>query len=185
MHSRIAIRAPVLRPAEDRNASPWHARILPWRWHGHTRSVRVLVPLSDGSPPSQTTMGNSYSSWVRRLKRRRLAMMLAVLSKMILKRHGYNEQNRPKNAWKRFADYNSTWPPEFYIYYTGMVQKSSCPWSHQRANRDCKESNFEEEKRQLVRRNSAKCWQLAGVAKDKFIFPFDGIFNISVWHQSH
>lgn len=90
MHSRMAIRAPVLRPAEDRKASPWHARILPWRWHGHTRSVRVLVPLSDGSPPSHTTMGNSYSSWVRWLKRRRLAMMLAVLSKRILKRHRYN-----------------------------------------------------------------------------------------------
>lgn len=83
MHSRMAIRAPVLRPAEDRNASLWHIRILPWRWHGHTRSVRVVVPLSDGSPPSQTTMGNSYSSWVRWLKRRRLAMMLAVLSAII------------------------------------------------------------------------------------------------------
>lgn len=82
MHSRMAIRAPVLRPAEERNASPWHIRILPWRWHGHTRSVKVLVPLSDGSPLSQTTMGSSYSSWVRWLKRRRLAMMLAVLSTM-------------------------------------------------------------------------------------------------------
>lgn len=80
MHSRMAIRAPVLRPAEERNASPWHIRVLPWRWHGHTRSVKVLVPLSDGSPLSQTTMGSSYSSWVRWLKRRRLAMMLAVLS---------------------------------------------------------------------------------------------------------
>lgn len=86
MHTRMAIRAPVLRPAEDRNASPWHARILPWLWHGHTRSVRVLVPLSDGSPPSQTTMGNSYRSWVRRLKCWRLVMMLAVLSKMIKKK---------------------------------------------------------------------------------------------------
>lgn len=82
MHSRMAIRAPVLRPAEERNASPWHIRILPWRWHGHTRSVKVLVPLSDGSPPSHTTMGSSYSSWVKWLKRRRLAMMLAVLSIM-------------------------------------------------------------------------------------------------------
>lgn len=59
MHSRMAIRAPVLRPADDRNASPWHIRILPWRWHGHTRRVKVLVPLSDGSPPSQTTIGSS------------------------------------------------------------------------------------------------------------------------------
>lgn len=50
-----------------------------------------------------------------------------------------------KNAWKRFADYSSTWPLEFYIYYIDVVQKSS-PWSHQRPNRDCKESNFEEEK---------------------------------------
>lgn len=82
MHSRMAIRAPVLRPAEERNASPWHIRTLPWRWHGHTRRVKVLVPLSDGSPPSHTTMGSSYSSWVRWLKRRRLAMMLAVLSVM-------------------------------------------------------------------------------------------------------
>lgn len=80
MHSRMAIRAPVLRPAEERKASPWHIRILPWRWHGHTRSVKVLVPLRDGSPLSHTTMGSSYSSWVRWLKRRRLAMMLAELS---------------------------------------------------------------------------------------------------------
>lgn len=99
MHSRMAIRAPVLRPAEDRNASPWHMRVLPWRWHGHTRSVRVLVPLSDGSPPSQTTMGSSYSSWVRWLKRRRLAMMLAVLSKTIK----WHKQifNINKTDWKR------------------------------------------------------------------------------------
>lgn len=82
MHSRMAIRAPVLRPADDRKASPWHIRILPWRWHGHTRSVSVLVPLNDGSPLSHTTMGSSYSSWVRWLKRLRLAMMLAVLSAM-------------------------------------------------------------------------------------------------------
>lgn len=82
MHSRMAIRAPVLRPAEERNASPWHIRTLPWCWHGHTRRVKVLVPLSDGSPLSHTTMGSSYSSWVRWLKRRRLAMMLAVLSTM-------------------------------------------------------------------------------------------------------
>lgn len=83
MQSRMAIRAPVLRPAEERNASPWHIRILPWRWHGQTRRVKVLVPLNDGSPLSHTTIGSSYSSWVRWLKRRRLAMMLAVLSVMI------------------------------------------------------------------------------------------------------
>ena len=85
MHSRMAISAPVLSPAEERNASPWHIRTLPWRWHGHTLRVRVLVPLREGSPPSHTTMGSSYSSWVCWLKRLRLAMMLAELSIIIKK----------------------------------------------------------------------------------------------------
>ncbi len=78
--SSMAMRAPVLSPAEERNASPWHTFSLVPLWQEHTLSVRVLVLLRMGSPSSHTTTGSSYSSWVSLWKRRRLAMMLAVLS---------------------------------------------------------------------------------------------------------
>ncbi len=54
-HSRMAMRAPVLRPAEDRKAWALHTGVLAPRWHGHTLSVSVLVLLRMGSPPSHTT----------------------------------------------------------------------------------------------------------------------------------
>lgn len=67
--------------------------------------------------------------------------------------------------------------PEKYLLILYLLfdelQKSSCPWNNK------KDKNFEE-KRQLLWRNSAKCWQQSDVTKDKFIFSFHGMFNISV-----
>lgn len=77
----MAIKAPVLRPADERNASLWQIFSLVPLWQEQTVSVRVPVLLKMGSPSSHTTTGTSYSSWVSRWNRRRLAMMLAVLSK--------------------------------------------------------------------------------------------------------
>lgn len=55
MQSRMAMRAPVLRPAEEKKAWGRQVGDRRPRWHGHTRRVRVVVLLSAGSPPSHTT----------------------------------------------------------------------------------------------------------------------------------
>lgn len=79
-HSRMAMRAPVLRPAEDRNAWALHTGARAPRWHGHTLSVSVLVLLRRGSPPSHTITGSWYSSCSAWVKPCRRANTLALLS---------------------------------------------------------------------------------------------------------
>jgi hypothetical protein len=54
---RIAIRAPVLKPAEDRKASAWQVRTRPSLSHAQTLMVRVLLLLREGIPPSEIIMG--------------------------------------------------------------------------------------------------------------------------------
>lgn len=57
IQSKIAIRAPVLSPADERKASAWQVRTRPSLSHAHTLIVNVLVLLKDGVPPSATTTG--------------------------------------------------------------------------------------------------------------------------------
>lgn len=86
IQSNMAIKAPVLRPAEDRKAWAWQTllllRSLAFLWHTHTLRESVAVLLRGGSPPSATTntrLKNSGSlSWLK--PSRRWDIILAVLS---------------------------------------------------------------------------------------------------------
>lgn len=86
IHSSMATKAPVLRPAEDRKAWAWQTlllmRPLVLFWHTQTLRESVAVLLRGGSPPSATTstrLKNSWSlSWLKPSRRR--DTMLAVLS---------------------------------------------------------------------------------------------------------
>jgi len=55
--SRIAIKAPVLKPAEERKASAWQVLTRPSRSHAQTLTVRVLLLLRGGTPPSEIKIG--------------------------------------------------------------------------------------------------------------------------------
>ena len=81
MQRRMAMKAPVLRPAVERKAWAWQ-RLCPLvpRRHTHTRRFRVVVLLSMGSPPSHTTTGRRYNSCSAFWNPRRRDMTLAVLS---------------------------------------------------------------------------------------------------------
>lgn len=59
--SKMATRAPVLRPARAVSASALHSFMLPSRSHEHTRTVRVLVLLCIGKSPSEMTTGTWWT----------------------------------------------------------------------------------------------------------------------------
>lgn len=80
MQSRMAINAPVLKPAAERYALVLHVRTLPFLSQAHTLIVRVLVLLRMGLPLSETTIGSWYTSCRCRLNFLRRIIMLAVLS---------------------------------------------------------------------------------------------------------
>ena len=80
MHARMAMRAPVLRPADSMKAS------VPQDWgepspsHSHTRMESVLVLLRAGVPLSTMSTGSRYIDCCLRWKPVRLVKMEAVLS---------------------------------------------------------------------------------------------------------
>lgn len=85
IHSRMATKAPVLSPAEDRKACAWQMLLLLrplFLWHTQTLRESVAVLLRGGSPPSATTSTRLKSSWsLSWLKpSRRRDTILAVLS---------------------------------------------------------------------------------------------------------
>lgn len=55
--SRIAIKAPVLKPAEERKASAWQVLTRPSFSQAQTLIVRVLLLLRGGTPPSEIKTG--------------------------------------------------------------------------------------------------------------------------------
>lgn len=67
MHSSMATKAPVLRPAEDKKA--WASQMLllarppGFLWQTQTLRVSVAVLLRGGSPPSATTNTRLKNSW--------------------------------------------------------------------------------------------------------------------------
>ena len=86
IHSSMATKAPVLRPAEDRKAWAWQMlwllRPLVFPWQTHTLRESVVVLLRGGSPPSATTTNRLKKSrslsWLKPSRRR--DTILAVLS---------------------------------------------------------------------------------------------------------
>lgn len=63
MQARMAIRDPVLRPAESMEASLPHDWGAPSGSQSHTRMDRVLVLLRAGLPPSMMRTGRRYIVW--------------------------------------------------------------------------------------------------------------------------
>lgn len=68
MQARMAMRAPVLRPAGRMKGSTLQDRMVSLLSQLHTRMVRVCVLLRGGTPLSLISMGRKYMSWVIRLK---------------------------------------------------------------------------------------------------------------------
>lgn len=80
MQARMAISAPVLRPAFRIYASALQDSRAPFTSQPQTLMVRVLVLLIGGMPPSLMTMGSRYKSCFCRLNPPRRAYTPAVLS---------------------------------------------------------------------------------------------------------
>lgn len=80
MQARMAMSAPVLRPAGRNNGSTLQDRMVCLASQLHTRISRVLVLLRGGTPLSLISMGRAYTSCVILLKLLRMTTTVAVLS---------------------------------------------------------------------------------------------------------
>lgn len=100
-HSRMASRAPGLRPRGRRKALVLQFRTEPETSHAQTRTLSVPVLLWMGNPLSSTTTGTSYTLFSIRLNPARLFTSPAVLSE--------NTHTHACTAWSLRSFHSNQW----------------------------------------------------------------------------